>query len=53
LGRSDFINENQKSSPDATLSGGLMPHLQFEINQNITDAAKISLAEQVRQPFQM
>jgi phenylpyruvate tautomerase PptA (4-oxalocrotonate tautomerase family) len=28
-----------------------MPHLQFEINQNITDETKISLAEQVRQLF--
>jgi phenylpyruvate tautomerase PptA (4-oxalocrotonate tautomerase family) len=28
-----------------------MPHLQFEINQNITDEAKISIAEQARQLF--
>jgi phenylpyruvate tautomerase PptA (4-oxalocrotonate tautomerase family) len=28
-----------------------MPHLQFEINQNITDEAKISMAEQARQLF--
>ena len=28
-----------------------MPHLQFEINQNISDEAKISIAEHVRQLF--
>ena len=28
-----------------------MPHLQFEINQNITDEAKIAIAEQVRHLF--
>jgi phenylpyruvate tautomerase PptA (4-oxalocrotonate tautomerase family) len=28
-----------------------MPHLQFEINQNITDEVKISIAEHVRQLF--
>ena len=28
-----------------------MPHLQFEINQNITDETKIAIAEQVRQLF--
>lgn len=28
-----------------------MPHLQFEINQTLTDADKISFAEEVRQLF--
>ena len=28
-----------------------MPHLQFEINQKLTDAEKISFAEQVRKVF--
>ena len=28
-----------------------MPHLQFEINQKLTDAEKISFAEQVRKIF--
>jgi phenylpyruvate tautomerase PptA (4-oxalocrotonate tautomerase family) len=28
-----------------------MPHLQFEINRNITDAAKVAFAEEVRQLF--
>jgi phenylpyruvate tautomerase PptA (4-oxalocrotonate tautomerase family) len=28
-----------------------MPHLRFEINRTISDAAKVALAEQVRQLF--
>jgi phenylpyruvate tautomerase PptA (4-oxalocrotonate tautomerase family) len=32
-------------------SGGRMPHLQFEINRPVPDAAKVALAQRVRELF--